>query len=330
MKAKTIKAVLRKKLDAWLETIDDDALRAQVKKNTIVTGGCIASMLLKEQVNDIDVYFRDWPTTYKVAEYYANRFKEEAGMGATGVVGYKLFDIYLADADGHKYEDGMPTAQGRVTIVCKSAGVASEASPEAEYDYFENRAPEAAGDYVSEVMDNPGAITDKIDDVNASLVQDDSKPKYRPVFLSSNAITLANQIQLIIRFYGQPDEIHENYDFVHCTNYYDSGSGELVLRPGALEALLTRELRYVGSKYPLCSLIRVRKFVQRGWSINAGQILKMAMQLNELDLKDYKVLRDQLTGVDVAYFAQVIQAVHDKDPEKVNTAYLLEIVDRLF
>lgn len=320
MKVKTIKAILRKKLDAWLETIEDGKIRELARKNSIVTGGCIASMLLREKVNDIDIYFRDYVTTFKMAEYYIEKFKASADTP---------FKIYLANEDGHKIEDAS-AGSGRIMIVCKSAGVAGEDKPDQDYQYFESRPPAEAGDYVSEVMDDPGDIVDKLDDVKETLVPEDGKPKYRPVFLSSNAITLSNQVQLIIRFYGTPDEIHENYDFVHCTNYYDGGSGELVLRKEALEALLARELRYVGSKYPLCSLIRVRKFVARGWSINAGQILKMSMQLNALNLTDFKVLRDQLTGVDVAYFAQVLQAVHDKDPEKVNTAYLLEIVDRMF
>ena len=316
MKAKTIKAVLRKKLDAWLETIDDDSVRKLADKNAIVTGGCIASMLLREKVNDIDVYFRDRATTEAVAKYYVKRFKEAHP--------HILSDV----ADVDLYVD--TSQDDRIAIYAKSAGVVGEESATVVYDYFEGRAPDAAGDYVSEVMDDPGDIVDKLDDVKEALEPEDGKPKYRPVFLSTNAITLANQVQLVIRFYGEPDQIHENYDFVHCTNYYDAGSGELVLRKEALEALLTRELRYVGSRYPLCSIIRVRKFVGRGWSINAGQILKMAMQLNALDLTDFNVLRDQLTGVDVAYFAQVIQAVKEKDPEKVNTAYLLEIVDRMF
>lgn len=316
MKAKTIKAVLRKKLDAWLETIDDEAVRELAAKNSIVTGGCIASMLLKEKVNDVDVYFRNRETALAVARYYVKRFKEEVPIIPTEV---KTVELYVDDS-----------SDDRVAIYAKSAGVVSEASDEVVYDYFEGRAPDAAGDYISEVMGDPGEIADKLDDVKEALEPENGKPKYRPVFLSTNAITLANQVQLIIRFYGEPDQIHENYDFVHCTNYYDADSGELVLRKEALEALLARELRYVGSKYPLCSIIRVRKFVARGWTINAGQILKMCVQVSALDLTDFNVLRDQLTGVDVAYFAQVIQAVKEKSPEKINTAYLVEIIDRMF
>lgn len=322
MKAKTIKAALRKKLDAWLATIEDEDVRKLAKKNTIVTGGCIASMLLKEKINDIDVYFRDAETTFRVADYYVRKFKERASAGHP-------FSIYVAGED-EREELTLPPLSGRIQIVCKSAGLATDNSEAAQYDYFESRPPEAAGDYVSEVMDDVNDILDTHDDVTDAVQDAVSKEPYRPVFLSTNAITLTGSMQLILRFYGAPDEIHENYDFVHCTNYYDGGSGELVLRKEALEALLARELRYVGSKYPLCSIIRVRKFVARGWTINAGQILKMCMQLNALDLTNFKVLRDQLTGVDVAYFMQVVSALHEKDPEKVDTAYLIEIVDRMF
>lgn len=326
MKAKTIKAVLRKKIDAWLATIEDPGLREQVGKNVIVTGGCIASMLLREKVNDIDVYFRDYNTAFKVAQHYVDRFQAETNpQGRSGI------PVRMFLANEHGAEMKMPEATpGRIKIVLKSAGIASEDGAEKPYEYFESRAPEAAGDYVSEVMDDPGEIVDKLENVKAALDPDEGKPRYRPVFLSANAITLANQVQLIIRFYGEPDAIHENYDFVHCTCYYDNGSGQLVLRPDAMEALLTKELRYVGSKYPLCSLIRVRKFVGRGWTINAGQVLKMAMQVSALDLTNHKVLEDQLTGVDVAYFAEIIHKVKEKDPEKVNSAYLIEIIDRMF
>src|SRR3546814_17023564 len=137
-----------------------------------------------------------------------------------------------------------------------------------------------------------------------------SDPTYRPVFMSTNAITLSDKIQIVLRFYGEADAIHENYDFVHCTNYWTSKDANLTLRQPALESLLCKELRYVGSKYPVCSVIRLRKFIRRGWVINAGQILKMMMQVSELDLTNPAVLQDQLTGVDSAYFIEQIGRAH--------------------
>ena len=56
----------------------------------------------------------------------------------------------------------------------------------------------------------------------------------------------------------------------------------------------------------------------------------MVMQVSELDLTDPKVLEDQLTGVDSAYFIQLMTKLRENDPDKVNSAYLVEIIDRMF
>ncbi|MCI9001156.1 MAG: hypothetical protein HFJ26_09900 [Clostridia bacterium] len=159
-------------------------------------------------------------------------------------------------------------------------------------------------------------------------------PKYRPRYFSTNAISLSNDIQIVIRFYGDVDRIHENYDFVHCTCSYDYKNDKVNLPAKALEAIINKELIYCGSKYPLCSIIRTRKFLNRGYTINAGQYLKMALQLNELDLKDLNVFKDQLTGVDSAYFSQAIEMIAKKQKEdsnfKIDNTYLFEIINRIF
>ena len=288
-KSKTIKAVLRKKLDGWIESIEDQSVKDLVAQNSMVTGGCIASMLLGEKVNDFDVYFTTEETAYAVAKYYVDRFPRSGGDDTLAVE--------------HK--------DGRVRITTSNGYRGATVG--------------------AQKLQDPGDIEEAYETAEQHALEEEDKAekKHRPVFISTNAITLSGKIQLILRFYGSPDEIHKNYDFVHCTNYWTS-DGELTLRPEALEALLARELKYVGSKYPLCSIIRLRKFIKRGWMVNAGQILKMCLQLSELDLLNRDVLEDQLTGVDVAYFSRFMDAVKEVDPEKVNTAYLVEIVNRMF
>lgn len=298
MKTKTIKSVLRKKFNEFAESIEDKAVRDLVKKNTIITGGSIASMLLREKVNDYDLYFTNKETVVAVANYYVERF--------SGTTKFK---------DGGDVSIRVDASSDRVRIVVRSAGVASEEGADS-YQYFEGTDGDEAEEY------SAAAIADVVDD--------DTKPKYRPVFLSSNAITLSQGVQLILRFYGEPDKIHENYDFVHCTNYWASKDGSLTLRPDALEALLTKELRYIGSKYPLCSLVRVRKFIRRDWTITAGQILKICVNLQSFNLNDVEVLEDQLTGVDVAYFHEVIDILKKKDKKEVDSAYLMTVIDRIF
>lgn len=288
MKTKTINAIISNKINDWIKSIEDEQVRALVSKNTIVTGGCIASMLLNEDVNDFDIYFKNRETALAVAEYYISKFKVDN-------------EIFI-DKE----------ALDRVRIIVKSAGIATNEG------------------YISDLVTNANGTEDIYDDLNEKAQEIEDGEKYRPVFMSTNAITLSHKIQLVLRFFGSPEEIHENYDFVHCTNYWTSYDRKVVTKPESLEALLAKELRYVGSKYPLCSIMRLRKFIKRGWTVNAGQVLKAIMQLQELDLNDPAVLEDQLTGVDSAYFVQVLALLKEKNPDRVDSAYLIEIIDRMF
>jgi hypothetical protein len=293
---------LNKKLSDWLDSIDDEELRNVVAKDTIVTGGAIASMLLGERVNDFDVYFRTKSTARSVAEYYVKKFNE-----------IKPSSDYAPEVREETRKNAKGEMEDRVIIWLQSAGVASE--EQSGYAYFETLDESATAEFVE------------------SLVEKDDEPAtqpYRPVFLSENAITLSDKVQLVTRFYGEPDKIHDNYDFVHATCYYDYGTRELVLPAEALECLLSRTLVYRGSLYPVASIFRMKKFLDRGWRITAGQQLKIMWQISELDLRDYSVLREQLTGVDMAYMWQLIEALHNTDPEKISSTYVSEIIDRIF
>ena len=104
----------------------------------------------------------------------------------------------------------------------------------------------------------------------------------------------------------------------------------MVCNVQALQALITKELIYIGSKYPLTSVIRTKKFILRGYSINAGTYLKILWQVAELDLKDPITLQEQLIGVDVAYFSMLLDILKNVTPEKLNYNYISEIIDRVF
>lgn len=329
MKAKTIKSAIRTKVNEWLATVpEENGLRDLLSKNVIVTGGSIVSMLLNDRVNDYDIYFRTHEAALAAANHYVAKFKLNPPPTFKG------------------FEQGIdirvdPTAEKEcVKIVIKSAGIASEAATledNSGYEYFECLPDEAGEEYAGRIMENVTAA----DDIAVKTIQPegDGKEPYRPVFMSANAITLANGVQLVMRFIGEPEVLHKFYDFIHCTCFWCSWDGRLELPAAALEAILTKELRYVGSLYPLCSIIRIRKFVARGWTINAGQILKMCWQLSKLNLEDLKVLDDQLTGVDAHYFRAVIALLQEKqdadaaagEPGKtIDGAYLTTIIDRMF
>lgn len=311
MKAKFIKMQIARKVNQWLESIDDTSVREQVKDNVIVTGGCIVSMLLNEKVNDYDVYLRTRQAARALADYYVRKFKENPPQ---------RFKNSAESVDIRVVEDALTE---RIKIVVKSSGIAGESGSD-DYQYFEQQTgSEDQTDFVEAV------VQDAQETVEADAEK--AKPKFRPMFLSANAITLSHGVQVIIRFVGEPSDVHSTYDFIHCTCHWKSWDRELVLPPAALESILTRELRYMGqSKYPVCAMIRVRKFLKRGWHVTAGQLLKIAFDINKLDLTDFAVLEDQLTGVDSAYFAQVIEMLRARDPNKIDGSYLMEVIDKIF
>lgn len=326
MKRKTINAVITKKFNEWLESIGDEEVRKLVKKNTVITGGCIASMINNEKVKDFDVYFTNQETVVAAARYYIGKFREAKPDGPairlyTGedfsnpdselnreVTRLKALpegsdepkDADLLDFHEMNRDSKEP---GRVYIYIKSAGIAAEK----EIDL--------------EDCENP--LDEEIEDTG-----DKTKPKYRPVFFSSNAVSLSDKIQIVTRFYGGPGEIHSNFDYLHATNYWTSEDGKLVLSIEAYEACHNKELIYIGSKYPVCSLFRMRKFLSRGFTITAGEILKIAANINEFDLKDVRVLRDQLIGVDSAYFNQLINAIKGKG--SIDRTYLTAILNKMY
>lgn len=313
MNRKVIKSVLNKKLNDWVKSIKDEKVRKLAKENTIVTGGAIANMLLNEEIKDFDCYFKDKATTFAVATYYVDQFNELHKDGPQA----KVLDGETLNKDGEFQNERM--TPDRIKIYIESKGVAAE-----NQKILDNPFEDAV-----EAMSDADHLDEKLLDQMT-----ETKYPYRPVFLSSNAVTLADKVQLVIRFYGDAETIHKNYDFVHCTNYYDFGTGELVLKQEALESLMNKELKYQGSKYPLCSVIRTRKFIKRGFHINAGQYLKMCMQISKLDLTDINVLEDQLVGVDSGYFMAIIAALKSKqenDPNfKIEESYIASIIDRIF
>lgn len=329
MKPKHIRLCLSRKMSSWLESVEDKDLRQKMRESIIVTGGSITSMLLGEKPNDYDVYFKDWDTAFAVAEYYVKKFLESPPPR------FK---------DGQNIKINVRKEDDRVKIVVKSAGIAAEEEPEEQpvdtvmmtrdeqgnvgYEYFEmNPNDDASEGFVESVENAAKAAAD------ADEKDDKGKKKYRPIFLSSNAITLSNGIQVVVRFFGSVEEIHENYDYVHCTCSYDLKDNKLELPNEALTAILNKELKYVGSKYPVCSLIRMRKYLERGWRITAGQIVKMAWDVSKLDLSDMRVLEEQLVGVDAAYFLEILRILKEdraKGRTDIDRSYIMAVIDRIF
>lgn len=326
MNSKNIKKHLNAKLNDWLANVEDENVKKVLKENVIITGGALVSLLTGEKVHDYDVYLRTNEACKTVAEYYIKQWNKahpddrQASLKVTPpetiqVPTYENGERKV-DEHGNPMNHSVVTPE-RIKVFIQSEGVAEEVTDESK----ESQLPP---DF--ELTDEEKALAEE--------GQEGDKPKYRPVFLSSNAITLSDKIQIVTRFYGDVEVIHKNYDFAHCTCSWTSWNNEVQLPEKALECIINKELYYVGSKYPLCSIIRTRKYLERGHHINAGQYVKMAFQLNELNLYDLETLEDQLTGVDSGYFLMMIEALRKKADEtgeaKVDKSYVFELINRMF
>jgi hypothetical protein len=286
-KRKTIIEAIENKLSEWYATLPEE-LVAELRLNVIVTGGAIPSMLLGDLPNDYDVYLVDKDVCEKLVNHYLKKY----------VKSEKVSEI-----------ETRHNSTGGVQIYVKSSGVLTDRENQNDYRYFESLPPEEAEKFFK----------------NREYAKSSDKPKYTPQMITSNAISLDGDIQIVTRFCGTPADIHTNFDFLHATSWYCNGELEFK----HLDLVLARELRYQGSKYPICALFRLKKFLRRGWTITAGEILKIAWDINKLDLTDIAVLQDQLTGVDAAYFNQVLAELRAEEKD-LDRTYLFELVNRVF
>jgi hypothetical protein len=303
MQIKTIKKTITKKLEEWLRTIEDEDLRKDVKENLLLSGGSITSMLLNCDVNDYDIYIKDMDVLLDLTKYYV-----------------KPFFSSIRILDGRKkqdYIDDLGDAYVNFTDDVENINNAYAIS-------VRNLQPDQIKIFLE---DKNGGM--KISEANFEKGEDSIPKKYQPVFFSPNAISLTDGIQIVIRFHGDNEQIHKTFDFIHATNYFTFKDG-LVTNVPALESILTKQLFYQGSLYPLTSIIRMKKFIKRNWNINAGEILKIMFQISLLDLKNPDVLAEQLIGVDVAYFDKLIETLRGVPYEKMTSEYLNTIIDKVF
>ena len=300
MKTKTIAKELKKVVDEWLKSIKDENVVKAIENNIIITGGSIANMLIGEAPNDYDIYFTSKDAVIAVAEYYANKVEDVSVLTSANYheAGSRII------SESHA-EDGFVETVSFLDKVFKE-------NENRVYMFVKGNYGASDGDLIDE-----------------EEVKEDGS-KYEVSFISANAISLTNKVQLVIRFYGNAEEIHENFDFVHATSYWTSKENKVVTNTQALESLLNRNLVYKGSKYPLASIFRTRKFLYRGWRMDAGQYLKMAFQLNDLELKDYYTLTEQLTGVDMVYFSSLLNDLTKDGEVEYSTKKIIKIIERIF
>ena len=165
MQLKTIKKIITSKLENWLDSIEDTQLRSDVSKNILLSGGSIASLLQGVDVNDYDIYIKDMNVLYRLAEYYTKNFPIEI-------------------LDGRKKDEYQQYLDNRNTNIWKD-----DDEDLAKYSVaLRTLRPDQIKLYMYETGGHKVDWEDRED-----------LPKYRPLFFSPNAISLSDDIQIVVR-----------------------------------------------------------------------------------------------------------------------------------
>lgn len=103
--------------------------------------------------------------------------------------------------------------------------------------------------------------------------------KFHVKLITDNAINLSDKIQVITKFTGTPYKVVENFDWKHIKSYYDCNTEKLFLTSDVYQLVCEKELVYTGSNYPLSSLMRLKKYIKKGWNVSNITILHIALDI---------------------------------------------------
>jgi len=132
--------------------------------------------------------------------------------------------------------------------------------------------------------------------------------KFHVKLITENAINLSDKIQLIIKFIGDPVFVTERFDWQHIKSYFYFDKTvekyKLVLTENVYQLICEKELVYTGSDYPLSSLMRLKKYIKKGWSVSNTTILHIALDIvasfNKMEKKRQEEKQNSLEMLDLA------------------------------
>lgn len=113
-----------------------------------------------------------------------------------------------------------------------------------------------------------------------------------------------------------PPHVFDNFDFTVCMGMYGIKQDRFWFHEDFMHHLAAKRLVYnPKSEFPIASLFRLRKYIERGYRVSAMEIVKMALKVHSLPLYNFDALANQLRGIDISYLASVIQELKQRSEE---------------
>lgn len=118
---------------------------------------------------------------------------------------------------------------------------------------------------------------------------------------TDRAVTFANGdgiIQLMhFDFFSNANDVFDAFDFTVCMGAYDLDAKEFVFQDNFFKHAAQRHLNFhSGTRYPYGSLLRVLKYQDRGYRINRGDLLRIGLSLQKVEINSWDDLANAIGG----------------------------------
>lgn len=124
------------------------------------------------------------------------------------------------------------------------------------------------------------------------------------------------KIQAIhFKCFESAEEIFKTFDFTHVMGAFDFKTEEFILHKDFLKHNSQRILKFnKQTDFPLISLIRVKKYQDRGYVISKPELMRIVMTCMNLDINSYEELEEHLGGMYGEAWDKLIEDI-DEDEE---------------
>ena len=134
---------------------------------------------------------------------------------------------------------------------------------------------------------------------------------------TGNAITIkagdGKIFQFITAITGIPESVIKQFDFTVCMCAYDPGISVYIMHKDFLPDLAARQLIVNPcANYPLASIMRIPKYLKKGFSISGIETVKLSLMATEADVSTMDKAKEQLMGIDIIILMEVF-ALMEKD-----------------
>lgn len=130
-------------------------------------------------------------------------------------------------------------------------------------------------------------------------------------------------------YFADAEKVFEVFDYTVCMGAIEMGEdldkSQVVLDPRFLQDIASRTLYFnKGTRFPYISLIRAKKYQERGYKIGKGQLLAIGMACAEKQITNWLTAKHQLGGV---YGSEIDIKVKENGPFTIDK--LFEIVNAI-